>query len=76
MLAQRANVSDKAMASVAKLTKLESLSLDSTQVSDKGLKQLDALENLSVVSASKQTVTSEASERFKEAHPNATLRLH
>lgn len=66
---------DDDMFSIAKLSKLTSLSMIKSQVSDEGLARLDGLSELKFLMGNKATISEFAKRQFESAHPGANVML-
>lgn len=69
-ISENATLTDKAMASVKGLERLELLYLSNTAVSDKGLFELKPLEGLRTVNATNTKVTADGAQKFADEMPN------
>lgn len=73
-LAGSHNVDDAGMKYLAKIKTLRKLELNSTQLSDKGLRELEVLKNLIQLRVANTNVTAAGAERFKRAVPKCWVR--
>ncbi len=73
---QESDVTDDAMKSLAKLSKLQWIYLNGTKVSGDGLEHLNVLTDLKYVHASRSEISPAAVKRFCEQHPNTNLQLN
>lgn len=75
-LSDNPKISDKGMAHVKTLERLEVLYLNKTSITDKGLFELKPLEGLRSLSVGGSKVTAAAAEKFPEEMPNLRVVRH
>jgi hypothetical protein len=63
------------MVDVGKLTKLEWLWLDETQVGDEGIQKLSRLTKLQYIYIDRSSVSSEGHQQLRRDHPTARITL-
>lgn len=69
------SVTDVEMPSIGKLSQLENLILNDTQIGDAGLEMLGDLKHLKSVHVNASAVTQTAQQRFRQQHPGVRLGL-